>query len=227
MTETLPIAEQQAQRRPRSGWLAITGLLLLSALPVIGGALRLGEVSADPEAALPVSSSVAIVAHIVAMSMFCLLGAFQFSPALRTRRGWHRAAGRAVIPAGLIAGLSAVWLAVFFRGPPDELALAMVRLVFAVAMTTFLVQAVIAIKRRDFTAHGAWMTRAFAIAVTGGTQALLSVLWALPFGEADLVGETWIVTTGFVINSVVAELLIRRRRGRRMRGMSGRGARAS
>jgi hypothetical protein len=187
MTETCPIAEQQAQRqRPRSGWLAITGLLLLSALPVIGGALRLGEVSADPEAALPVSSSVAIVAHIVAMSMFCLLGAFQFSPALRIRRGWHRAAGRALIPAGFVAGLSAVWLAVFFGGPPDELALAMVRLVFAVGMTTFLVQGVIAIKRRDFTAHGAGMTRAFAIAVTGGTQALVSVLWALPFGEADV-----------------------------------------
>jgi len=228
MTQTRPIAEQQAQRqRPRSGWLAITGLLLLSALPVIGGALRLGEVSAGPEAALPVASSVAIVAHIVAMSMFCLLGAFQFSPALRIRRGWHRAAGRAVIPAGFIAGLSAVWLAVFFRGPPDELALAMVRLIFAVGMTTFLVQGAIAIKRRDFTAHGAWMTRAFAIAVTGGTQALVSVLWALPFGEADVVGETWIVAAGFVINSVVAELLIRRRSGRRMRGSSGRGARAS
>lgn len=211
----LPIAEQKAHRnRPRSAWPAITGLLLLSALPVIGGAFRLGEVSADPDAALPVASSVAIVAHIVAMSVFCLLGAFQFSPALRIRRGWHRAAGRALIPAGFIAGLSAVWLAVFFRGPPDELALAMVRLVFAVAMTTCLVQGVIAITRRDFTAHGAWMTRAFAIAVTGGTQALVSVLWALPFGEADAVGETWLVAAGFVINSVVAELLIRRRSGR-------------
>ena len=228
MTETLPIAEQQAQgRRPRSGWPAITGLLLLSALPVIGGAFRLGEVIAYPEAALPVSSCVAIIAHIVSMSMFCLLGAFQFSPALRTRRGWHRAAGRAVIPAGILAGLSAVWLAVFFGGPPDELALAMVRLAFAVAMTLFLMLGAIAIKRRDFTAHGAWMTRAFAIAVSGGTQALVSVLWALPFGEADLVGETWIVAAGFVINGVVAELLIRRRSGRRTPEVWGRRARTS
>ena len=225
MKATRPIAGQKEERqRSRSGWLAITGLLLLSALPVLGGVLRLRDVSAAPESGLPLASLVAIVAHIVGTSVYCLLGAFQFSPALRKRRGWHRTAGRAVIPAGIVAGLSAVWLAVIFRGPPDELALAMVRLVFAVAMTLFLMLGAIAIKRRDFTAHGAWMTRAFAIAVTGGTQALVSMLWALPFGKADEVGETWIVATGFAINSFVAELLIRRRSGQRTPEVSSRAA---
>jgi hypothetical protein len=199
--------------------------LLLSALPVLGGVLRLGEVGAVPESRPPLASSVAIVAHIVATSVYCILGAFQFSPALRIRRGWHRTAGRALIPAGFLSGLSAVWLAVFFGGPSDERALAMVRLVFAVAMTVFLVLGALAITRRDFTAHGAWMTRAFAIAVSGGTQALVVVLWALPFGEVAVVGETWLVAAGFVINGVVAELLIRRRSGRRTPGVSGRGAR--
>lgn len=227
MTDTRPIAQQKRRRqRQRSGSLAIAGLLLLSALPVIGGALRLAEV-ADPGAVRPVSSPVAIVAHIVAMSLFCLIGAFQFSPALRIGSGWHRYAGRLLIPAGLIAGLSAAWLAVFFGGPPDEFALAMIRLVFAVAMTTFILQGVIAITRRDFTAHGAWMTRTFALAVTGGTQALASVLWALPFGEAGTVGETWIVAAGFVINSVVAQLIIRRRTRQRIRGLSSHSARTS
>lgn len=212
MTDTRPTAEQKRQRqRPRSGWPAIAGLLLLSALPVIGGALGLGEVSADPEAALPSALSVTIVAHIVAMSMFCLLGAFQFSPALRIRRDWHRAAGRLLIPAGFIAALSSVPLGVFFGGPADEVAIAMVRLVVAVAMTLLLVLGAIAIRRRDFAAHGAWMTRVYAIAVSGGTQALVVLLWALPFGEVDAHGEAWLVAAGFVINSVVAELLIRRR----------------
>ncbi|MFD4420697.1 DUF2306 domain-containing protein [Agromyces sp. NPDC058484] len=225
MTTTRPVAEQKGRRRrSRSGWLAITGLLLLSALPVLGGVLRLREVSADPESTLLSASSVPIVAHIVAMSVYCLLGAFQFSPALRTRRGWHRSAGRALIPAGFIAALSAVWLAVFFGGPPDELALAMIRLVFAVAMTVFLVLAVIAITRRDFIAHGAWMTRAYAIAVSGGSQALVFALWTLIVGEVDAFGEAWLVAAGFVINGVVAELLIRRRSRWRMRGVSGRGA---
>ncbi len=225
MTATRPIAEQKGERQgPRSGWVAITGLLLLSALPVLGGVLRLTDVSAEPESEMLLASVVAIVAHIVAMSVFCLLGAFQFSPALRIRRGWHRAAGRALIPAGFIAALSSVWLAVFFGGPPEEFALAMVRLVFAVPMIMFLVLAVIAITRRDFAAHGAWMTRAYAIAVSGGTQALVFALWTIPLGEVDAFGEARLVAAGFVINSVVAELLIRRRSGRRKHGRSGRGA---
>lgn len=225
MKATRGIAAQNGEwQRSKSGWPAITGLLLLSALPVVGGVLRLRDVGAVPESALPLASSVAIVAHIVATSVYCLLGAFQFSPALRVRRGWHRTAGRVLIPAGFVAGLSAVWLAVFFGGPSDERALAMVRLVFAVAMTLSLVLGALAIKRRDFNAHGAWMTRAFAIAVSGGTQALVVVLWALPFGEADVVAETWLVAAGFVTNSVVAELLIRRQSSRRTPGVSGRGA---
>lgn len=208
-TATRPIMKKQ-QRRLKSGWLAITGLLLLSALPVVGGALRLNEVSAA-ESTSGYGSAVPIVAHIVAMTVYCLLGAFQFSPALRVRRGWHRAAGRVLIPAGFIAALSSIWLAVFFGGPADEFALAMVRLGFAVPMTAFLVLGSIAIKRRDFAAHGAWMTRAYAIAVSGGSQALVFALWTLNVGEVDASGETLLVAAGFVINSVVAELLILRR----------------
>lgn len=222
---TRPTAEQKEQRRrSKSGWLAITGLLLLSALPVLGGVLRLQEVSGEPAETLLLASTVAIVAHIVAMTAYCVLGAFQFSPALRTRHGWHRTAGRALIPAGFIAALSAVWLAVFFGGPSDELALAMVRLVFAVAMTLFLVRGVIAIRRRDFVAHGAWMTRAYATAVSGGTQALVFALWTIPLGDVDAFGEAWLVAVGFLINSAVAELLIRRRSVRRTGGVSRRGA---
>ena len=228
MKASRPITQQSEQkeerRRPRSGWLAITGLLLLCLIPVLGGVFRLTDVSAAPESALPLASSVAMVAHIVAMTVYCLLGAFQFSPALRTRHRWHRAAGRVLIPAAFIAALSAIWLAVFFGGHLEELALAMVRLVFATAMTVFLVRAVIAITRRDFAAHGAWMTRAYAIAVSGGTQALVFALWTIPLGEVDAFGEAWLVATAFVINSIVAELLIRRRTVRRMRRVSDRGA---
>ncbi len=225
MKVTRPTAgHNERRRRAKSGWLAITGLLLLNTIPVLGGIFRLTEVSTDPAATLLLPSRVALVVHVVAMTAFCVLGAFQFSPALRIRRGWHRTAGRVLIPAGFLAALSAVWLAVFFGGHPDGLALALIRLVFAVAMTAFLVRGVIAIRRRDFPAHGAWMTRAYAIAVSGGTQALVFALWTIPLGEVDAVGEAWLVTAAFVLNSAVAELLIRRRSGRRARGVSGRGA---
>jgi hypothetical protein len=223
--KTIPAAGQKERRgRPRSGWPAITGLLLLSALPVMGGVFRLTEVSAAPAGAPLLPSLVALILHIVAMTVFCLLGAFQFSPALRRRRSWHRGAGRVLIPAGFLAALSAVWLAVFLGGRPEEFALAMIRLLFALAMTVFLVRSVIAIRRRDFAGHGAWMTRAYAIAVSGGTQALVFALWTIPLGEVDAFGEAWLVAVAFVINSVVAELLIRRRSGRRMRGVPRRGA---
>lgn len=215
--------QKQARQRVPSGWPAVTGLLLLCALPVLGGVLRLSEVSADPEGALLSASPVPIVAHIIAMSVYCVLGAFQFSPSLRSR-GWHRAAGRVLIPAGFIGALSAVWLAVVFGGPAEEVPLAMVRAVFGLAMTTFLVLATIAIRHRDFTAHGAWMTRAYALAIAGSTQALILILWSLPFGDVTSTGETWLVAAGFVINSVAAELLIRRRAGRRVRRAPGRGA---
>lgn len=209
-TATRPILKQQ-QRRLKSGWLAITGLLLLSALPVLGGVLRLSEGSSDAASTSSLASPLPMIAHIVAMSVYCLLGAFQFSPALRVRRRWHRAAGRVLIPAGFIAALSSIWLAVFFGGPADESSLAMVRLFFAVAMTAFLVLGAIAITHRDFSAHGAWMTRAYAIAVSGGTQALVYALWFAFFGEVDASGETLLIAAAFVINSVVAELVVLRR----------------
>lgn len=209
---TSPVAQRKSERqRPKSGGLAITGLLLLATLPVIGGVLRLGEVSSGTDVDVPWTSIVAIVAHIVAMTVFTVLGAFQFSPALRIRRKWHRTAGRVLIPVGIVAALASIWLAVFFGGPRDEFALAMVRIVFAVPMVIFLVMSVVTIMRRDFTAHGAWMTRAYAIAVTGGTQALVIIFWSIPFGDVDAYGEAWLVGLGFVINSVVAELLILRR----------------
>lgn len=213
-TRTVPTAipRRGAALRARSGWPAVTGLLLLSALPILGGVLRLEELGTDPASA-PSSPAltVAIVAHIVGMSVYCLLGAFQFSPALRGRRAWHRRAGRVLIPAGMVGALASIALAVFFSGPAEEFALAIVRIVFAVPMLVFLVLATTAIARRRFVAHGAWMTRAYAISVTGGTQALVLIVWSILGGATSVESETWLVGVGFVINSLVAEVIIRRR----------------
>ncbi len=202
------------RQRSTNAWLAITGLLLLSALPIIGGVVRLSEVPAVA-GSRPLASSVAAVAHIVAMTVYCLLGAFQFSPALRGRRRWHRTAGRVLIPVGFVAALGAAWLAVFFSGPPDQLPLAMVRLVFASAMLVLLALGTAAVIRRAFVMHGDWMARAYAIGVGNGTQSLVVILWTVPLGEVDAWGETWLVATGTLITVFVAELLIRRRAARR------------
>lgn len=230
MSPVAPTAEQKPTEtgvrgirppRPRStarsGWLAVSGLLVLSALPVIGGVLRLSEGRGDREGDVLVVAMVAMVAiitHIVAMSAFCVLGAFQFSPALRVRHRWHRRVGRVLIPAGFLAALSSVVLVVVFGGAPEEFPIAVVRLIFAVPMMAFLAFAVVAILRRDFIAHGAWMTRAYAIAVSGGTQAIVAIVWSIPFGETDAAGEAWVVGIGFALNSLIAEGIIRRRGAR-------------
>lgn len=196
--------------RSRRPWLAMTGLVLLSALPIIGGVLRLGDIP-DAAATRPLASSVAAVAHIVGMTCFCLLGAFQFAPGLRVRSRWHRSAGRLLVPVGLVAAIAAAWLAVFFSGLADELPLAVVRLVFAMAMIVLLALGAAAIIRRDVVAHRAWMTRAYSIGVGNGTQSLVVILWTVPFGEVDVGGETWLVAVGTLLTVLVAELVIRRR----------------
>lgn len=208
------LGQASERQRPDRAWLAITGLLLLSALPVIGGIIRLNDVPAAA-ATRPFASSVAAVAHIMGMTVFCLLGAFQFSPALRGRRRWHRTAGRLLIPVGFVAAVGAAWLAVSFNGPADLVPLAMLRLVFAAAMIVLLALGTTAIVRRDFSAHGDWMTRAYAIGVGNGTQSLVVILWTAPLGDVDAWEETWLVATGTVITVLVAEMLIRRRTVRR------------
>ena len=201
----------------RIGWAVVAGLLLLSALPVIGGLLRLGEVGERHEGA-PVLVA-ASVAHILSMTAYCVLGAFQFSPALRTRRRWHRRAGRALIPAGLVAAVFSLPLGVLFAGAADQQPTALVRVVFAAAMTAFLVLGAIAVARRHYVAHGAWMTRAYAIAVSGGSQAIVAVLASIVGLQAEGAGETGVVAAGFVVNLIAAELIIARRRSAR-RGAS-------
>src|SRR5438105_946422 len=52
----------------------------------------------------------------------------------------------------------------------DGESLVVVRLVVGSAMLASIVLAVVAIRRRDFTSHGAWMTRAYAIALGAGTR---------------------------------------------------------
>ncbi len=77
-------------RGPRGQWLAPTGLILLALIPVLAGAARLTELTggavASPQNARFLDSPVPVVTHIVSVTVYSLLGAFQFVPALRRRR---------------------------------------------------------------------------------------------------------------------------------------------
>ena len=102
-----------------STWRVPIALVALGTVPVVAGSLRLVELSGGP-ATMPAdarytASPLPVVLHICCAAVFAMLGALQFSPALRRRRsGWHRRAGRLVVVAGAGVALSALWLNQFY-----------------------------------------------------------------------------------------------------------------
>ncbi|WP_394768225.1 DUF2306 domain-containing protein [Lacisediminihabitans sp.] len=184
-----------------------------------------GRAGITAENARFLDSPVAVVTHIVSATVFSLIGAFQFVPALRRRGGWHRIAGLVLIPAGLLAALSGLWMAVFYPHPPgDGLALVVLRLIFGTAMVASIVLGIRAVRRRDFVRHGEWMTRAYAIGVGAGTQAIVLIPESLGFGSTNELFRAVFMGAAWVINLAVAELVIRggARSGRTSRPTAGR-----
>jgi uncharacterized membrane protein len=163
-----------------------------------------------------VAAPVPVVLHVIAAIPFSVLGAFQFSPALRRRRReWHRAAGRILVVFGLVVALTGLWMAQFYAWPEgDGEILYLLRLVFGSAMVMSIVSAVGAIGRRDFVAHGAWMARGYAIGMGAGTQVLTHVPWFILVGQPGEVARSVLMGAGWVINLVVAEWIIRRQQAR-------------
>ena len=201
-------------------------LLVLSAIPVAGGAFRLTQLSSGatitPDNARFFASPLPVVLHIVSVSLYSVLGAFQFAPGFRRRRpGWHRAAGRLLIPSGLIAALSGLWMTHFYPWPEyDGEVLYGLRLVFGSAMLLFILLGVAAIRRRDFAQHGAWMIRAYAIALGAGTQVFTHLPWFLfPEIQGELT-RALAMGAGWVVNLAVAEWVIRKRLSRPTRTTS-------
>jgi hypothetical protein len=190
-------------------------LIVLSAVPVLAGAFRVVQLAAGvgrtPENARFFASPVPVVLHIIGASVFCVLGAFQFVPRLR-RRGWHRTAGRIIVPCGLVVALTGLWMTLFYPRPPgDGDLLAAFRLVFGSLMAVALVLGLMAIRRRDVLTHRAWVTRAYAIGVGAGTQAVVTAFWSVFAGTPGGVTRTLLLGAGWVINLIVAEMFIRRR----------------
>ena len=189
----------------------------MSVIPIAGGAALLTELArgahVTPANARFFAEPLPVAVHIVCASTYILLGPLQFIPGFRRRRpGWHRIAGRVLIPAGILAALAGlVDGRLLPAGPGRRRAAAYVRLVFGSALAGSLVLGYIAIRHRDFAAHRAWMIRGYAVAQGAGTQALIGIPWLLIAGQpAEYLPRTLMLTAGWVINVAVAELIIRR-----------------
>ena len=198
-----------------SDWLTPAALVTLSIVPVVAGAFRLVQIGAGAEItednARFFAAPIPIVIHIVSSVIFCLLGAFQFSDALRRRKpGWHRTAGRILVPCGIASALSGLWMTQFY--PTSEFDgggfLYAIRLLAGSAMAVFLVLGLIAIRKRDIPSHQAWMMRGYALGLAAGTQVLTHLPWfVFPSIHGEL-ARTLSMAAGWVINLVVAEWLI-------------------
>jgi uncharacterized membrane protein len=195
-------------------------LVALVVVPATAGSLRLVELAGGPHL-LPAdpgisASPVPVVVHIVCAVLYAVMGAFQFSTALRRRRpGWHRGAGRVLVVLGLAVALSALWMTLFYPREPGTGELTFVfRLAFGSGMAASIILGFTAIRRGEVARHRAWMTRAYALALGAGTQVFTLGVGEPIFGTGPranglLMGAAW------VINLAVAEYVLRGPRIRR------------
>ena len=209
----------------KSEWLTPAGLIALSVVPVVAGTFRLvqigGGAEITPDNARFFAAPLPVVLHIVSVTIYCVLGAFQFAPGFRRRKPiWHRAVGRILVPCGLVAALTGLWMAQYYPpgvNPPESFdgpLLYAIRLLAGSAMALFLCLGLAAILRRDILRHRAWMMRGFALGLGAGTQVLTHLPWFLfPSIHGEL-ARTLFMGAGWAINIALVEwILLRERRG--------------
>jgi uncharacterized membrane protein len=201
--------------RPSDWWIP-TLLILLSLVPAVAGTARLAKLLGGAKVTAAnarfFAQPIPVMLHIVVVIPYSIVGAFQFSPGFRRRnRPWHRAAGRVLGMFGLITALTGLWMTHFYPWPGgDGRGLYVERLVFGTAMALSILLGIEAARRRDFTAHGAWMIRAYAIGTGAGTQVLTHLPWFIFVGKPGESARTALMGAGWVINILVAEWIIRR-----------------
>jgi uncharacterized membrane protein len=190
-------------------------LIALSAVPILGGVIRFTSLSASAVAtsddARFLHAPTPIVLHIASATLFCALGAFQFSRGFRLR--WprlHRRAGKLLVSCGLLAGATGVWMTAFYPIPVSMQGplLYVVRLAVGVAMIASILVALSSILRGDVRRHEAFMIRAYALGQGAGTQVFVLAPWMMISGESGGLTRDILMTLAWTINIVCAERLI-------------------
>jgi uncharacterized membrane protein len=226
-------------RAAKADWIVPAALLALGALPMLAGAFRLvqlGAVAGGVAGGIPgdlagvsfttanvhpvdgarfIAAPVPVVLHILSATLYGVFGAWQFAPGLRrSQPGWHRAAGRALVPLGLLAALTGLWMTLFYpvgtESPArfDGPAVFALRLLAGTAMAVSLCLGLAAVLKRDIPRHRAWMLRAYALGLGAGTQVFTHLPWFLFPSIQGEAARALFMGAGWVINLAVAEWLI-------------------
>ena len=202
------------------GW-KVTVLWFLGSLAILSGVYRIvltsqalltGVMPEDAGDMSYVYHPVLSALHIVPGMIFLILGPLQFISTIRTR--WphiHRWSGRIFIAAGLLTAIMAITVNLVFP-PVGGLFKSLAVYIFSVAQIVALVIALRAILRRDIVLHRAWMIRSLAIGLSVSTMRIFFIpvyfMYGLPSDFVIGLGM-WI---GFVVNIIVAELILYRER---------------
>jgi uncharacterized membrane protein len=201
----------------RIDWKVPLALLLLSAIPIAAGIVRLAGLVDDPEISTEnarfVEAPLAVFVHILSASLFCILGALQFSSQLRQRSPkWHKAAGRIVVVAGIFAALSGMWMTVMYPIPSELQGglLYTVRVFVSLAMLVSIYMAVAAVTGGDIASHRAWMIRAYALGQGAGMQVVVLLPWMLVIGKPTVLQRDVLMSSAWLINLAIAEMAIQR-----------------
>ncbi len=153
-----------------------------------------------------------LLLHVVGSLGFLLLAMLQILPGFRHRHSrWHRKAGRWAGPLGIIGGLSGVWMTLAHPDIGGPL-LYWGRILSGTTWSLFILLGLLAVRRRDFKAHGRWMIRAFALVLPAGTLAYILMPIVLIWGEENTAFLAEIIqVAAWAAHLAVAEWLIRRR----------------
>jgi uncharacterized membrane protein len=196
----------------RIDWKVPLTLLLLSAIPIAAGIARLAGLADQPEISTEnarfVAAPLAVFVHILSASLFCILGALQFSLWLRRRSPrWHKVSGRLVVVGGIFAALSGLWMTVTYPIPPELQGdlLYGVRVFVSLAMLFSICMAVAAITGGDIATHRVWMIRAYALGQGAGMQVVVLLPWMLAIGKPTVFQRDMLMSLAWLINLLVAE----------------------
>lgn len=157
-----------------------------------------------------------LVAHIFTAAVALVLGPLPFHSKVRARPALHRTLGRVYLIGGVLpSAVAAVPVALWSGHRLTQLSLTTAAVLWLITGGS----AYRAARRRHFAAHRAWMMRNYALTFLAVTSRLLTPLLLvaqIPFsGGSDVrdrvpelipVGQT----LGWIVNLIVAELLIRR-----------------
>ena len=222
-TSPNPAKEPRAKTRSRREWLVPASLLLLAAVPALGGLYRVlhlglgGEVS--PANQRFFDAPVPIALHGTASALFAFVGAFQFTESSRRKLNRHRLRGMIFIPSALIAAITGLWMEATYDLPAhDGPLLSVFRVIFGTSMIATTVLGVRTLLRREYARHGAWMMRTYAIGMGAGTQVIVFLPWMLLVGQPDVTQRAWLMGAGWTINLLFVEwVLMRKARTRQVR----------